>query len=111
MDKPKDRRSPFNSRGELRVALPGRSASKGRMKVLPPKASSNQEIQKALDAMQEDYRVRGQWWDRFFADDPAKKKEKRRHVRRRLESLQRVRIHIARLEGKLGMQTHPESRR
>ncbi len=110
MDESKDRRSPYNSRGELQVALPGRRVG-GNRKETPPPPSNNKEIQKALNAMQEDYRARGQWWDLTLADNPAKKAEKRRHVRQRLEGLQMVRIHISRIEGELGIQTHPESRR
>ena len=110
MDERKGPRFPFNSRGEIQIAPPHRSINKIHKKG-QPSTSSSKEIQKALDLIYEDYRARAQWWDLTLADNPAKKADKQRHVRDRLERLQEVRIHIARIEGELGIQTHPESRR
>ena len=95
-----------NKRGELQIALPRRNTHKDRKTTTPP-AIDNRQVQKALNAIEMDYQARKRWWERVLVDHPAKLAEKRYHIRRRLESLQEVRIHIARMERELGIQTHP----
>ena len=95
-----------NKRGELQIALPRRTARKDRKMTTPP-AVDNRQVQKALNAIEMDYQARKRWWERVLIRHPDKLAEKRSHIRRRLESLQEVRIHIARMERELGIQTHP----
>ena len=102
-------RPPVNSRGEIQVALPRRHARKDRKKT--PPTLNNQDVQKALNAIERDYHARKRWWAHALASDPAKRAEKLRIIRQRLESIQGIRIHIARTESKCGIQTHPETPR